>query len=77
MNLVAVCMVTMASAVNTMDVHQILARMMGNVQRGMTPFIVPVNPVTMETPVSTHVKRVTMASTVVRSVCAKMAHVME
>lgn len=31
----------------------------------------------METPVSTHVKMVTMALTVVRSVCTKMAHVME
>lgn len=43
----------------------------------MVPFIAPVNPVTMETPVSTHVKMVTMALTAVRSVCAKMAHVME
>ena len=61
----------MAPAVNTLAVPQTHASMVGNAQRATVPSLVPVNLVTMVTPVNTLANLVTMVTIAAKNVSAQ------
>ena len=71
MNHVTVTKVTMAPAVNTLAVSRTHATMVGTAQRATAPSLVPVNLVTMVTPVNTLANLVTMVTIAANDVSAQ------